>query len=196
MARGARFSFICMFVVIEGCDGTGKTTLAAALAKRLADKNPLCIRFPDRSTPTGQTIDAYLRGETPGMTAETIHLLMSANRWERASAITEALIADRPVICDRYSYSGAAYSSAKGLELAWCLAADRGLPEPSLILYLDTSRPRMSGDEIYEREAFQKRVRAAYHIVRKRDKRWVTLDADLSRKELLEAALSAIERYA
>lgn len=35
----------------------------------------------DRTTPIGQMIDAYLRGETE-TEDHVIHLLFSANRWE------------------------------------------------------------------------------------------------------------------
>ena len=41
------------------------------------------------------------------------------------------------IICDRYSYSGVAYSSAKGLDFKWCLNADRGLIKPDLVIYID-----------------------------------------------------------
>lgn len=40
------------------------------------------------------------------------------------------------IICDRYWYSGVAYSAAKGLDLDWCINSDKGLIEPDLIIYL------------------------------------------------------------
>lgn len=181
-----------MFVVIEGLDGTGKTTLAAALVDHLASERPLAIRFPDRSTPTGKIIDAHLRGKGVKISDQEIHRLMSANRWERAADIQAAIRDDIPVICDRYSYSGAAYSMAKGLKLAWCRMADQGLPEPDLVLFLDMDDPRMLGTEIYEKVEFQERVRAAYKRIR--DDRWVTLDGSQSRDAVLAAALAAMNR--
>jgi dTMP kinase len=39
--------------------------------------------LPDRSTPIGQMIDAYLRSQAE-MDDHVIHLLFSANRWEAA----------------------------------------------------------------------------------------------------------------
>ncbi|KAK7835519.1 thymidylate kinase [Quercus suber] len=41
------------------------------------------------------------------------------------------------LIVDRYSYSGVAFSSAKGLALEWCKAPEIGLLAPDLVLYLD-----------------------------------------------------------
>ena len=40
------------------------------------------------------------------------------------------------IVCDRYWYSGVAYSYAKGLDFDWCIKPDEGLIEPDLIIYL------------------------------------------------------------
>lgn len=37
---------------------------------------------------------------------------------------------------DRYSYSGSAYSVAKGLDLDWCLAPEKDLLRPDAAFYL------------------------------------------------------------
>jgi thymidylate kinase len=39
-------------------------------------------------------------------------------------------------ICDRYAFSGVAFSSAKGLDLDWCMSCDRGLPAPDAVIFL------------------------------------------------------------
>ncbi|CAK9217396.1 unnamed protein product [Sphagnum jensenii] len=41
------------------------------------------------------------------------------------------------LVVDRYSYSGVAFSAAKGLDLNWCKAREAGLLAPDLVLYLD-----------------------------------------------------------
>ena len=68
------------------------------------------------------------------------------------------------MICDRYAYSGVAYSGAKGLDFQWCLNADRGLVKPDLVFYIDldmdTIKERSGfGDERYEKTEFQAKVR-------------------------------------
>lgn len=45
---------------------------------------------------------------------EAIHLLFSANRWERANNIMKLLEAGTTLIVDRYCYSGVAFSASKG----------------------------------------------------------------------------------
>lgn len=40
------------------------------------------------------------------------------------------------MILDRYAYSGAAFSAAKGFDLEWCKNCDRGLPKPDIVFYM------------------------------------------------------------
>ncbi|KAF3607375.1 hypothetical protein DY000_02047199 [Brassica cretica] len=59
------------------------------------------------------------------------------------------------LIVDSYSYSGVAFSSAKGLGIEWCKAPEVGLLAPDSVLYLDISPERAAerggyGDERYE----------------------------------------------
>jgi len=46
------------------------------------------------------------------------------------------LMKGKNIVCDRYWYSGVAYSYAKGLDLEWCIKPDEGLLEPDLVIYL------------------------------------------------------------
>jgi thymidylate kinase len=72
-------------------------------------------------------------------------------------------------VCDRYAYSGVAYTAAKerpGLDIEACRLPDRGLPAPDLVLLLDLPQAAAAaregfGEERYERAEFQQRVRAA-----------------------------------
>ena len=66
---------------------------------------------------------------------EAVHLLFAGNRWEEKRQIAELLESGTHVICDRYAYSGVAYSLAKGLNFEWCCGADRGLIMPDLVIY-------------------------------------------------------------
>ncbi|KAL4195184.1 hypothetical protein AMTRI_Chr05g63310 [Amborella trichopoda] len=47
------------------------------------------------------------------------------------------LRAGTTLIVDRYSYSGVAFSAAKGLDLEWSKAPEMGLLAPDLVVYLD-----------------------------------------------------------
>lgn len=40
------------------------------------------------------------------------------------------------LIVDRYSFSGVAFSAAKGLDFEWCKAPEKGLLKPDSVLFL------------------------------------------------------------
>jgi dTMP kinase len=126
------------FIVLEGLDRCGKTTQTALLQQRLGN-DAVLKRFPNRSTATGQLIDQYLQSSS-NLDDRAVHLLFSANRWEASDEICRLLATGHSVICDRYAYSGVAFSSAKGLDLDWCKAPDQGLPAPDCVIFLDVSQ--------------------------------------------------------
>jgi dTMP kinase len=105
------------FIVLEGVDRCGKTTqvglLVKHLIKTLGMAAAVAMRFPDRTTLIGQMIDQYLRDKTHHVEDHAIHLLFSANRWEASTTLTNHLLQGTTVVCDRYAYSGVAFSSAK-----------------------------------------------------------------------------------
>ncbi|CRG87404.1 dTMP kinase [Talaromyces islandicus] len=158
-------------VVVEGLDRAGKSSQCELLYKSLLDMNykTKYIRFPDRSTPIGKQIDSYLRGQSQ-LDDHSIHLLFSANRWEVAQSIHDDINKGITVIVDRYSFSGAVYSAAKGnsnLSLHWAWQPEVGLPRPDLCLFLSISPEEAAkrggyGVERYETDSMQKRVRELF----------------------------------
>lgn len=159
------------FIVFEGMDRAGKTTQAKLLQVRCIEsgREVKFMRFPDRTTPIGQMIDAYLKGEAE-IEDHVIHLLFTANRWEAAKKIKNELEAGRTVICDRFYHSGIVYSAAKqlpSLSLSWAKAPEIGLPRPDMVLFLDleeaVARSRGGwGGEVYEKGEMQRRVRELF----------------------------------
>ncbi|VAH27504.1 unnamed protein product [Triticum turgidum subsp. durum] len=125
-------------IVLEGLDRSGKSSQSARLLSFLEGKG--CAtegwRFPDRDTSVGKMISAYLANESQ-LDDRTIHLLFSANRWEKRSLMESKLLGGTTLVVDRYSYSGVAFSAAKGLDIGWCKAPEVGLLAPDLVIYLD-----------------------------------------------------------
>ncbi|KAL9585134.1 MAG: hypothetical protein Q9212_001700 [Teloschistes hypoglaucus] len=155
-------------IVIEGLDKAGKSTQCEKLFDYFEQQGrPVKrMRFPDRSTPIGKSIDSYLKGETH-QEDHVIHLLFSANRWEAAAQIREDIAKGTTIIIDRYYYSGMIYSAAKNnasLSLEWAMQPDVGLPKPDLaicfVVSVEAAAARGGfGTERYEISDFQVRVR-------------------------------------
>eukprot|EP00882_Tetradesmus_deserticola_P016120 GHRQ01017196.1.p1 GENE.GHRQ01017196.1~~GHRQ01017196.1.p1 ORF type:complete len:140 (+),score=18.78 GHRQ01017196.1:209-628(+) len=91
------------FILFEGVDRCGKSTQTSLLTKALQDKGVAVEswNFPDRkNTVTGPAIHEYLTGKEDH-NDQTIHLLFSANRWEKRQAAAVGLAAEGalPVLC-------------------------------------------------------------------------------------------------
>uniref|UniRef100_A0A251UNM4 Putative P-loop containing nucleoside triphosphate hydrolase n=1 Tax=Helianthus annuus TaxID=4232 RepID=A0A251UNM4_HELAN len=86
-ARGA-------LIVLEGLDRSGKTSQSGRLVAYLNGLgHPVeseSWRFPDRDTAVGKMISAYLSNESQ-LDDHIIHLLFSANRWEKRSLMEAKL---------------------------------------------------------------------------------------------------------
>ncbi|KAK9101627.1 hypothetical protein Scep_025057 [Stephania cephalantha] len=170
-------------IVLEGLDRSGKTSQCSRLHSYLAEQGiPAELwRFPDRNTCVGQMISSYLANKSQ-LDDQAVHLLFSANRWEKRSLMENKLKSGTTLIVDRYSYSGVAFTSAKGLDIEWCKAPERGLLAPDLVLYLDISPEEAAkrggyGGERYEQLEFQRKVSQQYRILR--DGTWQIIDACL-----------------
>lgn len=183
------------FILFEGIDRCGKSTQVGLLSKYLATSASVQsiegIRFPDRTSVIGQLINSYLVSAS-NMNDQTIHLLFSANRWEASQDIEKKLNSGCTLVCDRYAYSGVAFSSAKGLGLDWCKSCDVGLPAPDCVIYLDMPVDEAAlrgnyGEERYEKIDLQLKVRDKFMSLMEEDAGklpWYKLDARKSIEEL------------
>ncbi|GAC75208.1 thymidylate kinase/adenylate kinase [Moesziomyces antarcticus T-34] len=187
------------FIVVEGLDRAGKSTQVERLAQHL---NAKPIKFPERTTAIGQMINSYL-AQTSDLDDQAIHLLFSANRWECVAAIHKTLDAGESIVCDRYAFSGIAYSVSKGLSYDWCRHPDIGLPLPDLTLFLDLDAQTAAarggyGEERYEKLEFQAKVREAFGQVAQDVKahggRWVTIDAGKTLDQVTDDIQKAVQR--
>lgn len=157
-----------LFVLVEGGDKCGKTTLVTRIVNTLKANGHDAVQwhFPQRDTAIGQILHRHLCGESI-LDPHVSHLLFSANRWEFDARLRQQLTSGTTVVMDRYALSGVAYSvGAHGLDVEWCKAPDRGLVAPDLTFYLDTPHAAQRGEEIYEHNDIQTRVLNALDAMR------------------------------
>eukprot|EP00268_Persea_americana_P065555 TRINITY_DN876_c0_g1_i10.p1 TRINITY_DN876_c0_g1~~TRINITY_DN876_c0_g1_i10.p1 ORF type:complete len:255 (+),score=48.78 TRINITY_DN876_c0_g1_i10:177-941(+) len=175
-------------IVLEGLDRCGKTSQSSRLVSHLKKKgfSVESWRFPDRTTSVGEMISAYLSNKSQ-LDDRTTHLLFSANRWEKRLLMESKLKSGTTLVVDRYSYSGVAFSAAKGLDIEWCKAPEIGLVAPDLVVYLDIPPEKAAergdyGHERYEKLEFQLKVAQYYQVLR--DESWKNVDACLAMEEV------------
>jgi len=198
-----------MFVVLEGGEGAGKSTLASALGRRLtaAGREVVLTREPG-GTAAGEAVRALLHQPlTPW--AETFGFLLARAQLV-AEVVRPALGRGAFVVCDRFSGSTFAYQGyGRGLDLVALRAANAnatGGLEPDLVIYLDLDPAAGLARKHGETEAirtgveglaFHRRVHDGYRaLAAEAPGAWVTVDAQLSPDEVASLAWQALAERA
>jgi dTMP kinase len=144
---------IVSFIVIEGLDGSGKSTQLKLVEKFFKSRNlkSRFIHFPRTETPVwGDLISRFLRGDLGDINQVNpylIALLYAGDRNDAANSLRQWMDDGYVVIADRYLYSNIAFQCAKltnegaKIHLAeWIKNFEYGynkIPVPDLNLYLD-----------------------------------------------------------
>lgn len=206
-------SFDGLFVSFEGCDGSGKSTLIAAIGKKLKDLgcDVVLTREPG-GTLFGEMVRERLLdrcGPERGALAEMF--LYAASRAEIVRAVIgPALREGKVVLSERFSDSTLVYQGfAGGVDFESIKAVNEiatGGVAPHLTFVLDikdaeVSEGRLSGrekDKIEMRDgSYHAKVREGYRVLgRKYPDRIRILDGSLPPEDILAVALSEISKCA
>jgi dTMP kinase len=200
-------TFVGTFVVVEGPEGAGKSTLVRAVGARLLAEGVqvLPVREPGGTPVAEAARKLALRSRHELSAAAELFLILAARADLVARVIRPALEAGQVVLADRFDLSTRAYQVAgRGLpadEVDAALRLATGGLVPDLTLVLDVpvdigrerQRKARKVQDRFEREddPFHQRVRTAY-----RDAAGpgvVHLDATLSKKTVLDAAWRALQ---
>jgi dTMP kinase len=157
-----------IFIVIEGLDGSGKTTQAGLLAKKLSKKyNILLTAEPSRGK-IGTFIRQGCLYEEKRLPTEAEALLFAADRVEHMQKeVKPALDEGKLVICDRYIFSSLAYQGSTGLSLDWIETINARALQPDFSLFIDVDPERVlerlqRKKSVMETLETQRKVREVY----------------------------------
>ena len=197
------------FCVIEGIDGSGKTSLIENLQDRLQAKglSPCLTREPG-GTPIGEKIRQILlekSSDPPEPLTET--LLYYSDRAQHIQTVLKpALQAGRWVLSDRYWASTLAFQcGGRGLDASLFTRLNElvcASLQPDIWLLLDLpveqalkrlSRLKSLDRFEVETQDFHQRVRDYYLKLSRESKNWLVLDASLSPEKVAETAWRHIE---
>ena len=191
-------------LVLEGIDGTGKTTLAAALARALEERGwRVLTTFEPTRGPYGRQIRRLAAEGREGVTPEQETELFIADRREHVSAvIAPALAAGRMVIMDRYYYSTMAYQGARGMDPAEIERRHQAFaPAPDLLVILDLpieearhriTAKRGSVPDSFEGASYLEAVRRIFHQIKHPN--LLALDARSTTDAMVQAILERVGR--
>lgn len=191
------------FIVIEGIDGSGKTTVCRTAAESLRREG---YDVEVTSEPTHEGIGAFIRSGSAGRISQRAEsLLFIADRYEHTASITNAVSEGKIVLCDRYYVSTLAYQSAKldgdSADMDWLRGLCEpfvGIPDRVILLDMDPKesmgRVGVRGEEEskFEKLCFQEQVRSAY-LELAEEYGYEMVDASRSAEEVAEAVLKIIK---
>jgi dTMP kinase len=194
------------FIVLEGGEGAGKSTLARALAVRFRDAgHEVVLTREPGDTEAGEKVRELLHLELA--TWAEVFAFLVARAQLVTKVIRPALERGAVVICDRYEASTFAYQGwGRGLDYDDLERVNRlatGGLEPNRVLFLDlppsVGLARKGGEDEAlqtgkEELAFHERVRAGYLSLMEEAPRgqWLRLDATQPPDEVAEQAWSAL----
>ncbi len=189
-----------LFVVFEGVDCVGKTTVMTRVADMLRELgHRVHVTREPSSSPIGKLIRDWLLRES----VEPHHvyaLLFTADRYYHYhNEIRRALDEERIVLCERYVESTIAYQSAYGLDVSWLEELNKYLPRPDVTIVLDApievvvERMRLrSGRDVFERDVeMLARVREVF-LRRAAERGYVVINAIESVESVSHEALRVI----
>ena len=133
-----------IFIVIEGLDGSGKTTQAILLADKLSKSHKVLLTAEPSKGKIGTFIRNCCLYEQTRLPTEAEALLFAADRIEHMQEeLKPALDDGKIVLCDRYVYSTLAYQGSAGLSLDWIKTINARAIQPDFSLFLDVPPDRV-----------------------------------------------------
>ncbi len=161
------------FIVFEGIDGSGKTSLSRMLLDDLKEKQYQVVWFREPGdSKWGRKIRELARSNDRIPIEEELNYFIEDRRVNVKNNILPALKQNKIVILDRYFFSTACYQGARGLNVAEILRINREFaPEPDCTFIIDVDvdtaleRIRQNRDEsarLFEKASYLAKVRENY----------------------------------
>lgn len=192
------------FIVIEGIDGTGKSTQAKRLGEwfRSLGREVVLSYEPTHGQWGKQLRDSMTQGRLPA--DEELELFIKDRKQHIATLIQPALDAGKVVILDRYYFSTMAYQGARGFDPQTIRERNEAFaPQPDLLLILDldvdTAHRRIgvrgdSANEFEQREILTK-CREIFLSLKHEDFAEV-IDANAGMDEVTQKIIGAASKLA
>ena len=194
------------FIVLEGIDGTGKSSISRRLKEWLESQGREVVLTAE---PTQDWLGmAVRRANLEDLDPRTESLLFTADRCQHTLRIREWRDQGKVVICDRYFGSTVAYQGASLQEtmgenaVPWLMALNGPValrPDLTVLLISDprTSMRRIGGrEEIskFEKEGFLGRVQGIYLMLAD-ESEWEVVDSDGPLDQVAERVRDLVKAY-
>ncbi|MDI6751570.1 MAG: dTMP kinase [bacterium] len=191
-----------MFIVFEGGEGAGKSTVITGLAKELKRKGYNIVVTREPGGGLGKEIDEFIKKNLSIAPLPELFLFMAERAAHIESVIEPALRKGKIVLCDRFYHSTFAYQGyGRGIPLELiekvdCIARQGLLPDIVFLLDISPEKGliRTERADRIEKEpiTFHKRVREGYLRLAENDPTIRKIDATKSSEEVLGNILNIL----
>ncbi len=190
------------FIVLEGIDGSGKSTQARMLAEEWERRGvDVLLTAEHTDGPAGKLVEEVVRKRIK-MPPLALQMIFVADRIDHTNGVIKpALETGRVVVSDRYYGSTVAYG-AEVAEKEWLLQLNRKVSVvPDLTFWVDVSaeiameRMNLRGDErtIFEKTERLERVTNVYEWLAGREENWIRVEGKDEVKVIHEKIMREIE---
>ncbi len=183
------------FIVIEGIDGAGKTSVSKELVRLLTSEGVEAIYTYE---PYESEFTELLRKSSGSYDPEIEVLLLAADRYRHLKEVViPALEEGKVVVMDRYYYSTIAYQGSRGAREEWINKVHEFVIKPDLAIYLDVepevgwSRKKFTPSRV---EYLGKDLRLLYEV-KERYLRMVE-EGELTRVDAMKNLLEVVKECA
>ena len=197
------------FIVIEGIDGAGKTSVAQRLSDMLQQTHPervLLTNEPHRPSLLGGEIRAALAGDAK-TSPRALALAFALNRVDHLEGVIEPFLRRERhiVICDRYKLSSLVYQARDDISMEEVYSLNRWARPPDLTIVLTVSplrayerlRERKMRRDIFENHLPARigKYQRAIDLLRGKGQTICEVDADGELAQVFEGVLAALKRH-
>lgn len=192
------------FIVIEGLDGSGLSTMSQLLGKYLEDKKieVLVTKEPTDNSEAGKRIKEVIDKKAKVPSAD-LQKFFANDRFEHLDkVIIPALAEGKFVISDRYFFSSFAFGTAEGLDLDWLIRLNDGFLYPDLTIFLKVNpetcikriEARRTPKALFELQEKLAKTWETYEILPDRFENIVIIDGEGEINEVFERVKDVVEK--
>ncbi|MHA1882715.1 MAG: dTMP kinase [Candidatus Thorarchaeota archaeon] len=196
--------------VFEGIDGTGKSTICAAIQDRLVKEGHSVVLLREPTSESEWGIEIRTRSPTGDLSpSEELELFIRDRDWHIKNRITPSLENGEIILLDRYFFATGAYQyTSTGIPWKDILKRNReeiNAPEPDIVILLDVSAEiglsRVIGSRGEKNEQFEQldrlvKVRKAYLEMAQEDvANFIIFDSTKSLELLIDKIYQVITTF-
>lgn len=192
-----------MYIVLEGIDGTGKTTQTKQLANYLTTQK---YEVKQVVEPTDSEIGKQIRKEllkpeaTHDINQQMLALLFAADRLTLKKEINK--VKNNPqkiILSDRSFYSSITYQNNTTIKPEWIYEINKYTPRPDLTIILDINEEeainRCDKEDAFENKEFLTKTRKNYLKLLETEENIIKIDASKSIEEVQKEIQKQIKKH-